>query len=228
MGRRLAAKYTNPSDSKGALQVLLTKADTGDAQMYKEAGYVFDKYGTHDLTGVPVEFDFTVNQVEKLADALKPEFEVAERRVAGPSPVELQLIAVPSVQEYREAVDVFARLVPYKEFRHIELPDDIGYKADASLEVVFRKFPTVVPDALGLGARYGEGEFRKQSKEYQWSSHKSRKIETEWDETSGIVTNSEKLRIDLRIAMALAEYEKTHESFRGYWDLVTSVKPQSH
>jgi len=125
--KQLSSAYTDPAKSKEALQYLLVNSNDVELQYWEEAGYIFDKYGNHELMAVPEQFNFSLGHIEKLAEALKPEFEVVQRAVVGPPEILLQLNAIPTAVEYRNSAEVIAQLVPYRSFRHIELPDDIGY-----------------------------------------------------------------------------------------------------
>jgi hypothetical protein len=155
---------------------------------WESAGLKIEGSLNLDVKSIPANIKLAAEGLKRIENLLRPEYETIRKTV---TPTRLSIKSVPiSAQEGIET---------YIFFEPVKNAED--YKAGAVIELKVKKFPSDVIHALSLTAHSGSGENETMSKQYNWSNSSYR------DE---VRYTAERLEEDLRIALAVKEYDERH------------------
>jgi len=163
-------------------------------ESWRAIGFEID--GTRVKT-CPKAFQSTASGMKEIERLLQPEYEVSKREV---EPKYLALTAIPP--SAKGLINTYISFVP-EDYANYSLGD---YKITANFNLRASEFPSDVIEILELSGRTGSSDDETRSKYYGGYSISS----MGFDKNEILGGFAKNLKNDLRVALALKEYDERH------------------
>jgi hypothetical protein len=165
-----------------------------EVKRWRKIGVKID--GTR-VVQIPEEYGLALGRLEDLGQMLSPEFQI------GLKTIEPEYLSLCAKATKAPGIDLYFRFEPFRE------KNESGYKGSVNFRLSVKDYPSYAPQVLDLQSHSGCKEMGNEtrSSEYKFTQRTKRSHDGPWyvlEDTVG------KMKLNLRVALALREYEMRH------------------